>query len=257
MAEAKAYDEAKVKALFEGFKVADDMEEEHAVIAFKPLDEERSAVFRRSLTEEIQDTDVLFSAFSDEDEWEHVVRFDGQKLTAVMMECKIMFDPLPPTEMVEYQFEDKLWRISHIGYDACNHYRNSKFALWEDMIKKPVCEASLRRMIEIGLITTLFDHLAFPNPPEMEDKYKTKNEDTGKWVQIPHPVDALRKWKVNTEKVNEDKTRDGSYEVVQSRLDKCPEPDQEAEYWQKMLDYLRLNFPEEMERIEKGEKRDI
>lgn len=247
MAEAKGYDEGKVQTLFKTFEVTDEMEDQKTVEDFKLLDAERTEIYKRDI-EGVQDSDVLFSAFA-EDDWEHIVRFDGEQLHEVMTECKIMFEPLPPTAMVEYQFEDKVWRLSKIGVDACNHYRQSKFGMWEGMITKPVCEASLRRMYEIGLITTLFDHLAFPNPPEMESQYVAKNEETGKDVIIPHPVLALRTWK------RADDNRGGSYVEVQSRLDSCPAPEEEAAYWQKTVDYLKLHFPEEMERIVKGEKK--
>merc|ERR1711920_1015607 len=95
-------------------------------------------------------------------------------------------------------------------------------------------------MIQIGLITTLYDHLAFPNPPEMVDLYKETNDDTGKEVMIPHPVKGLRIWD------HENKT----YQDFHGRLEGAPEPDNEKEYWDKMIAKLTERFPEEMERIQ-------
>jgi len=178
------------------------------------------------------------------DEEEHMVIRHEDGLLEVKMECAIMMEPLPPFQIIQYQFEDSVWRLSKIGAMACENYRKGKFKHWEEMIKKPVCEASLRRMVEIGLITTLFDHLAFPNPPETEGDYETINDETGKKVLIPHPIQALRVWD----------SAKREYKSQNGRLEGAPEPSEEEGYWTVLLTDLREKFPEEMERIEKGVK---
>ena len=76
------------------------------------------------------------------------------------------------------------------------------FENWQEMIKNPTCEAALRRMVEIGLITTIFDPLAFPNPvvENKDDDPWLAKDDRGKYVNIPHPVKALRIWNPDTQR---------------------------------------------------------
>jgi len=191
-------------------------------------------------------SDTLYGILGSDD-FEHMIVVRGKTLQEVKMECAIMMEPLPPFQIVQYLFEDGVWRLSKIGASACENYRKSKFKHWEDMIKKPVCEASLRRMYEIGLITTLFDHLAFPNPPEMESQYNALNDETGKKVIIPHPVQELRVW--------DSGKRD--YVPQTSRLEGAPEPDKAHQYWVEMIQYLEKYYPDSMERIKKGEKKSL
>jgi len=243
------------KAWFKDFKLYDDMDEEidiKSVDTIRKLGVERqyfvgtqgvlaTDTFKKI---ELTDSDIFFGVMGMDDD-EHMVIRRGDAMIEVKMECAIMMEPLPPFKIIQYQFEDGVWRVSKIGAAACENYRKGKFKHWEEMIKKPVCEASLRRMVEIGLITTLFDHLAFPNPPEMQDQYEAINDETGKKVLIPHPVQALRVW---------DSTK-REYTEQNARLEGTPNTEKENEYWQEVLKELRTNFPEEMERIEKGEKK--
>jgi len=195
---------------------------------------------------EILESDTLYG-IKGSDDCEHMILARGETLQEVKMECAIMMEPLPPFQIVQYLFEDGVWRLSKIGALACENYRKSKFKHWEDMIKKPVCEASLRRMYEIGLITTLFDHLAFPNPPEMESKYTAINDETQKKVIIPHPVQELRVWN----------SAERKYVPQTSKLEGAPEADKANQYWVEMVQYLEKYYPESMERIKSGEKKPL
>lgn len=252
---ANAEISAEEKFWFQGFKLYDEMDEE---IELKNIDEVRklsenekslyasqTVVYAKDTMSKtkVLDSDLIFGAMGADNDEHMVLRRKGE-LVEIKMECAIMLEPMPPFQIVQYQFEDLVWRVSKIGGIACDSYRKSKFKHWEEMIKKPVCEASLRRMYEIGLITTLFDHLAFPNPQEMQQQYEAINDETGKKVQIPHPVRALRVWDSSKRQ----------YVDQNGRLAGAPDQKDESEYWQKILKDLRTNYSDEMERIEKGEK---
>ena len=54
----------------------------------------------------------------------------------------------------------------------------------------PDCEAAFKRMLQVGLITTLYDHAIFPTAEADRAAYEVRNEK-GKVVPIPHPVSFL------------------------------------------------------------------
>jgi len=204
--------------------------------------------WQRELPSEIKEADTeLYICEEFEDKGGHLVLISGEapnlKATEIVFTCAISMEVVPAPSAVQYQYEDDEWRLSKIGASSCAMYRSSKFKVWEEMIKSPVCEASLRRMVQVGLITTLFDHLAFPNPEELEEKYQAKNEETNKIIQIPHPVQALRVWDSKT----------GGYIPFPSRLEGAPEPEGEEAYWNSILEYLTTRFPDEMKRIQSAE----
>lgn len=234
----------KVQGLLDaGFKAEAD-DEECDVTSFKLLAEgdERVPIYDRDIDDTVEGGRYMSCKLDNDEDHDYILQLQGDELKTISRECKIMYEPLPPTCIVEYCFEDDVWRLSHVSEDACTHYIGSKFKNWEEMMHKPTCEAALRRMVEIGLITTIFDHLAFPNPPVPdgeEDPWIAKTK-SGKEVNIPHPVKSLRIWD----------PENSSYRTLEGRLGGAPAPDDEESYWQEMLTYLRAHFPDEMERIE-------
>lgn len=66
-------------------------------------------------------------------------------------------------------------------------WRSRKFALWLKQMHNPDCEAAFKRMLQVGLITTLYDHAIFPTAEADRAAYEVRNEK-GKVVPIPHPV---------------------------------------------------------------------
>jgi len=209
--------------------------------AVEILNAERTAIYKSGLSDKIEEDAVLLSCYSDDTDFQHIVKVNGDEAEEVRTECKIMYEELPLPAMIEYKFEDGVWRLSTIGEDACEHYRGSKFENWEKNMKNPTCAAGLRRMCEIGLITTLFDHLAFPNPPGTEDQFVVQ-DDHGKDVNIPHPVEAMRYW---------DKQED-AYVDFNCRLVGSPTVEDEQTYWDSLMAELHENFPEDMETIDKA-----
>ena len=101
---------------------------------------------------------------------------------------------------------------------------SSKFKNWKKMIQHPVCEAAFKRLLNIGLITNMFDHIAFPSPEHEEKEWNVK-DDHGRKVVIPRPVQALRVWNVERR----------AYDAVRAHLDGAPEEEQAEAVWAAML----------------------
>merc|ERR1719471_760155 len=142
---------------------------------------------------------------------------------------KIMLEEVPICSMVEYRFTaNEDWKISHIGVASLKHWRKAKFKIWLEMLKKPTCAAQLRRMLEIGLITNLYDEGAFPTPEADKEQYEVKDHN-GKVIQIPHPVNEMRAWNA----------KDRCYEQHSTRLDEAPPPENEKEFWESILQSFR------------------
>lgn len=137
------------------------------------------------------------------------------KFELVMAACAITLLPLTPASCIEYVFaeEPDNWKLAQISADALEHYKKSKFQVWRDMLMKPDCEASLRRVLQIGIITQIFDASIFPTPSHLLENYHVKNEETGKIVKIPHPVAKLRSWDLSSQ----------SYLPVDPHLNGAPE----------------------------------
>jgi len=158
-----------------------------------------------------------------------VINRDTQKAKDIICECKIVLDEVPPSGFVEYQFdEDGPWYVSEMCQSAMESYRGSKFQLWKQMMYKPDCEAAFRRLLQIGLITKLFDNVAFPMPEEEKADWQVKDEH-GKTVQIPRPINALRIWNAKKR----------GYDMLSSRLGGAPAPQDEGKFWQALLQELK------------------
>merc|ERR1712157_114756 len=95
---------------------------------------------------------------------------------------------------------------------------------WKNMIENPTCEAAFKRLLGIGLITDMFDHVAFPSPDDEKNDWIVQDEH-GKDVVIPRPVKALRVW--------DPKKR--NYNKVEAHLDGAPKADEAEAYWNEML----------------------
>jgi len=156
-----------------------------------------------------------------------VIGADG-KPSLVTCECQILLADVPPSELAEYSFEDNVWRLSTVCIAALQEYRQSKFDVWRHSLVEPDCEASLKRLLQGGLIFTMYDHLAFPNPPEAVANYQVKN-DSGKLIDIPHPLTGLRAWNPQTK----------SYDAVDVRLVGAPAPEHAEAAWNEILVELR------------------
>jgi len=219
-------------------KVEDD---EYEVNNWTLLDEndERAVIFKR----DIDDVYGPLIICTNEDDEEFLVELLGDEcLQTVNLECKITLDEVSPFDFIQYKYEDNIWRLAKITNDSCRHYIQRKFEVWKHMLdpKEITCKPQLQRMIRTGVVTTLFDKNAFPEPEEMKEKYIVFDHH-GKKINIPHPVSGLRLWNSENQ----------TFEDVDPTLEGVPETAEAVEeMWQGMLSELRKYYPDEMVEIE-------
>merc|ERR1719158_184357 len=97
------------------------------------------------------------------------------------------------------------------------------------MLLKPTCEAQFRRMLQIGMISRLYDPQVFPTPESSKAKYQVTDERTGKLIELPHPVSGLRLWDARAQK----------YRSVETKLNNAPEEKDKAAWWQNFMTELK------------------
>lgn len=112
-------------------------------------------------------------------------------------------------------------------------FRRGKFKQWEDNMKHATCKAAFKRMWQVGPVFKVYDKNMFAHSDADREKYEVVDEKTGKTVDIPHPVAALRIW--NAEK--------GSYDEVESVLDGSPADP--AAYWAELKLELETIYSKE------------
>ncbi len=217
--------EQAVKSL----EIEDDMGNILTVKSFCVLEpKERADRYRAAFPEESKNAEILAL---DTGDVEQVAAYADGKATLLQSECGITLCDLSPSQLVEYTYGDEKgpWLLSKCSLMALEAYRKMKFKQWEKAIKFPDCMASFRRLLKLGVVTTIFDHMAFPHPSEEEKKqWQVKNE-SGKIINIPRPVAGLRIW-------NKAKK---AYESVQSHMEGAPEPKDAQKYWEGLLNELR------------------
>lgn len=137
------------------------------------------------------------------------------------------YDDLPATQIIEYKFaEDGRWLLSCISQSSLEMYRASKFKAWRELLLDGggKCVVTFRRMLKTGLVTQMYDTMAFPSPAEEASDWKTKDAN-GKTIDVPRPVYAIRVWDAAEKK----------HSALGTKLDGAPEPAEEEGYWQKLL----------------------
>jgi len=172
---------------------------------------------------------------SDDEMLEHAIRIsNGSSPSALLLECRVSYEEVPPSSLVEFSFhandENDSWRLSNVSLPWLVAYRKGKFADWEKRMLSPSCKAEFRRMYEVGPVFTIYDHHMFPSDAQDVNKFQVVDEATGKTVVIPRPVKRLRIW--NTERQE--------YEEVKATLDGAPE-DREK-YWIDLKQKLKDAF---------------
>ena len=91
--------------------------------------------------------------------------------------------------------------------------------------ENPTCEAQFRRMLQIGVVSRLYDPHLFPTPEKAKASYQVTDEKTGKLITLPHPVTGLRIW--NAEKQ--------AYEQIDPLLTGAPTDADAPAYWVGMM----------------------
>ena len=164
---------------------------------------------------------------------EHVVVWDSNAntATAVMTECGISYEELSPSQLVEYQYvENGPWALAKMSLEPLTYYKQSKFKAWRDMLDAPSCEAAFARMIQAGPLNCIYDKLGFPIPENEADEWTITDEKSGKLVDIPRQVFALRVWDAEAD----------SYSVVSPLMGGAPaDAAALAAYWEETLGELR------------------
>lgn len=204
---------------------------------------ERREVWSSRLSgEDLKESDALVAVrcSGGQGPLEHAVRVRGGVASPLMLECKVSYEVMPPSSLVEYKFADGdgKWRLSMVCLEYLLAFRAGKFKDWEKRMLQPTCMAEFRRMFAIGPVYTVYDYHMFPSPEEEKGRFEVTDE-RGKKVILPRPVSSLRIW--STEKQ--------SFEDVDPTLDGAPQ-DRES-YWEQLIARLKENFPEEVEELEK------
>lgn len=152
-------------------------------------------------------------------------------------ECQITYEDLPLGSIIEYSFSESpdKFALALVARDALETYRGTKFKTWKDMLDNPTCEAQFRRMLQIGVITALFDDHLFPTPDDQKPSYQVTDEKTGKTINLPHPVWKLRQW--NPASLQ--------YDSIDPHLDGAPTEAERATYWEQTLADFKSSRGEE------------
>jgi hypothetical protein len=144
--------------------------------------------------------------------------------------CQITMEDLSPSECVEYAFAEApcQWRLAQLSRGALESYRDMKFEAWRKMLLEPTCGAQFRRMLQIGSVTRLFDPHVFPTPDGLRHLYQVYDDQSGRQIQLPHPVAALRTWNVGRR----------AYDAINPRLTGAPLEAAESSWWSALLNEL-------------------
>eukprot|EP01084_Bolivina_argentea_P089767 161896_1 len=165
----------------------------------------------------------------DKEMYEKILVISSSDIDIIELEDKITMEDLSPSSLIEYTFYmNGPWFLAPMSELSLVGYRKTKFSNWKHMIENPTCEAAFKRLLNIGLITNMFDHVAFPSPQHEINDWMVK-DDHGKDVVIPRPVKGLRIWNV----------KNRCYKQVQSHLDGAPNEKDAQKYWENMLNQFR------------------
>lgn len=155
---------------------------------------------------------------------------EGAQPKVVVGTCQITYEDISPSECVEFAFAEApgTWAMAQLSLEALETYRSMKFEAWKSMLVSPTCEAQFRRMLQIGMVSQLYDPHVFPTPESQKAKYQVTDERTGKLIELPHPVSALRVWDCERQ----------DYRTVDTQLKGAPTETEKAAWWSNFLKEL-------------------
>lgn len=218
-------------------KLEDDDGQTYEMVSHRPLETGRATIYAEAFPEcqgcELRAI-VGRSAAGQVVEFMAVGKSDGAgadlELTLVTGNCAITFETLPPASFVEYCFgeEPERFYLAQVSMEALETWRGMKFKFWMDMLEKPSCEAQFRRMLQIGVITQLYDAKLFPTPDAHKPLYHVV-DPSGKTIELPHPVAQLRRWDASEQR----------YVAVDPHLDGAPSEAEKEAWWASCLQKLR------------------
>merc|ERR1712226_1292719 len=97
------------------------------------------------------------------------------------------------------------------------------------MLLHGTCEAQLRRMLHIGVVTQLYDEHVFPTPDHLKSQYEVTDERTGRLIRVPHPVSGLRVWRASHL----------HYETIDPHLSGAPSESSREAWWANQVAELK------------------
>jgi len=155
----------------------------------------------------------------------------GVGLRFVTGSCQITFADISPSECVEYTFGERPgeWAVAQLSRAALESYRSAKLEAWRHLLLHATCEAQLRRMLQQGPVSRVYDEHVFPTPEALRPQYQVADERTGRTVRLPHPVAELRAWDPAHLR----------YEALEARLAGAPPDDERDEWWAKLVEELK------------------
>mmetsp|Transcript_34075 Transcript_34075/g.98044 ORF Transcript_34075/g.98044 Transcript_34075/m.98044 type:complete len:296 (+) Transcript_34075:57-944(+) len=159
---------------------------------------------------------------------------DGASAELVPGTCQITFEDMTPSECIEYAFSEAPdhWTVAQISRGAMESYRSMKFDAWKQMLTHGTCEAQLRRMLQIGVVTRLYDDHVFPTTESQRAHYEVIDEKNGKVIKLPHPVAALRIWD----------PAQLQYESIDPQLVGAPREEEKEAWWEGMIRTLQAQM---------------
>merc|ERR1712228_489643 len=178
-AESKKIDE-KILNLVKNHAFYDDDKEKLSIESIDLLSNDRFQIYS-SKYKDIASADCVLSVLlkddSDED-FERIVfvKKDDKNayvVTYKLCDCEIgalcEIDQFSPSGFIEYCFEgNDQFYLAPVCVHCLDFYKSRKFEIWKKMLVKPDCEATFRRLLQIGLITKVFDFNLFPIPEDEE-----------------------------------------------------------------------------------------
>ncbi|MES1918812.1 hypothetical protein MHBO_000714 [Bonamia ostreae] len=192
------------------------------------IEKARSSLYKKFL--KIPDKTVLLGAITANAQLEYVLvlRDDQTSIEIATTNCGISYDTISPSQLVEYCYHKGKWQLSNISLESLGFYRASKFSFWKKLLLEPTCKAQFRRTLRQGMVNRMFDRLVFRMPEEEQKNWQVEDEN-GKRVYIPRPVEALRIFDAATRR----------YKDVSPILDDAPSDEEAPKWWTEFLVVLR------------------
>lgn len=204
-----------------------DGSEDLTYIAHRLLESERQMVMSSAFDECKDGRCVAVTAKSSDGEVKeliYAIKGDSNiQVQPITGSCQITYEDLYPSDCIEYAFAEEPgnWAMAQISLEAVENYRGMKFGAWKQMISQPTCEAQFRRMIQIGLVTQMYDPHVFPTPDSLKPNYQVTDEKTGKLIVLPHPLHAMRIWDPSA----------GNYKEIEALLTGAPSQAEASAWW--------------------------
>jgi len=210
----------------------------------RPLELERRQIIAKAFPDcAAQDVQVMAVVAKDDKgncrEFVAIVKELAGSPTAslVMGSCSITYEDMTPSECCEYSFAEdpSTWASAQLSRDALESYRSMKFEAWKGMLTAPTCEAQFRRMLQIGIVTRLFDGHVFPTPESQKSLFQVIDEKSGKTIELPHPVAGLRVWNAASQ----------CYDSIDPHLQGAPQEAEKDAFWARLIQDLKVQLGDE------------